>query len=71
MSKEHRAFDLEDRVIEFVVRIIRLAEKEKNFRVRHSLFDIRYSIAFNSGLLVKLGPRPLMRGDEKDYVLWK
>ncbi len=49
MSKEGTIFDLEDRLIDFAVGIIRVAEslprieKQKNFIIRNFLFDIRYS----------------------------
>jgi hypothetical protein len=42
-----RNMDLEKRLIDFVVRIIRTAEslqRTKNFIIRNFLFDIRYSI---------------------------
>ncbi|OGQ96323.1 MAG: hypothetical protein A2521_10830 [Deltaproteobacteria bacterium RIFOXYD12_FULL_57_12] len=56
MSKRNREFDLEGRLIDFTVRIIRTAEtlpktkignhgpKGQNFMIRNSLFDIRYSL---------------------------
>jgi len=59
MSKENRVFDLEDRLIDFAVihendelisifatSIKTAKQKDKNFIIRHSLFDIRCSIAF-------------------------
>ncbi len=45
MSKDNRTFDLEERLIDFAVRIIRTVEslpKKENFIIRNSLFDIRY-----------------------------
>ena len=63
MSKEAGQFDPEGRLIDFALRIIRTAESlpkskvgnyiagqlflNKNFVIRHFLFDIRYSF-FNS-----------------------
>ena len=53
MSKGTREYDLEDRLIDFTIRIIRTAEalpktkENENFitsAVRNSLFDIRYSL---------------------------
>ena len=60
MSKDKSVFDLEERFIDFAVRIIRAAEsffdfgnkhktretkgKYENFIIRNSLFDIRYSL---------------------------
>ena len=49
---EGKRLDPKDRVIDFAVRIIRIADKYKscqtkgqeNFMIRNSLFDIRYSI---------------------------
>lgn len=49
MSKELGQFDLEERLIDFAVRIIRIAEslpkseQKENFVIRYFLFDIRYS----------------------------
>ena len=44
MSKEESEFDLEDRLIDFAVHIIRTSESlqksEENFMIRCSLFDI-------------------------------
>ena len=45
--KGKRNMDLEKRLIDFAVRIIRTAEslsRTKNFIIRNFLFDIRYSI---------------------------
>jgi len=56
MSKGKKEFDIEDRLFDFAVRIIRTAEtlpkteignhspKGQNFMIRNSLFDIRYSL---------------------------
>jgi len=47
MTKGHREFDIEERLIDFAVRIIsnrRDRPGEKNFMIRNSLFDIRYSL---------------------------
>jgi hypothetical protein len=57
MSKESRDFDLEERLIDFAVRVIRIAESlpksrvgnhiagqlKENFIIRNSLFVIQYS----------------------------
>jgi hypothetical protein len=49
MSKDKKTFDLQERLIDFAVRIIRIAEslpktkEKKTFMIRNSLFDIRYS----------------------------
>jgi len=44
MSKDKRIFDLEERLIDFAVRIIRTKGEYENFIIRNSLFDIRYSL---------------------------
>jgi len=47
MTKENKEFNLEDRLIDFAVRIIKVAEslpktkEKKDFVIRSSLFDIR------------------------------
>jgi len=54
MSKGKKEFDIEERLFDFAVCIIRTAETlpktkignrspKKNFMIRNSLFDIRYS----------------------------
>jgi hypothetical protein len=49
MSKENRVFDLEDRLIDFAVRIIRLAE---SFRKNHF-----YVVCFSDTIYNLLGVR--------------